>query len=965
MLRRNIVILIILFVFVTIIASLFGLVRSIPHATATVNSSAPLQEQLVSSKSPSGITAGVGQQVQATTVVPEADASPTKMFLPIVSTQSQSLPTSDGSWPMAGANPERNSWSSEEVPGDLVPVWYRTIEPFIPHRVQIIAAYETIYLSTARGLYAFDAGTGEEKWVYPTEFPLGHSPTVYEGVVYVGGFDRKLHAIDAFTGQRLWTYEGGAGFDTNPLVVGNKVYAGNRDGFFYAIFTEGSATGQLAWKYKTGGPIHFSAAYKDGVLYFASDDSHAYALNAVDGTLLWKSMKLPGSGFHSWWPVVNQNYVIFTGSNNYRFGSELGPGSLPKFEMEEVFPNFESDPRGALIGPLGEADGNWAQGTVTIDMSKPNLTSNGSTLPATEYFEQKPWRRTYLVLNRLTGQEYTTDFDKDGKPEYAPILWFGVNGSGNRYPPVVGGDGVLYQTNIYMSDPSIAGGQITGWQIGTPYISIISMDWGAVDEPHAYSAGGNLIYWNLCCVRQSGSIDIDIPNSDFAANVNNGVLPPTGPPDRDREYHFKNGSSIIPGYDVGYYGSDKSSYASFGGKNGIYGYHGDVSAPIPYNGMVFMHRSNAIIAMAPDTGQAPVALPMAETVEVESEISTLSESELKARLASEVQKMLNAGHLRPGYLNTGIFDFRARFDCGDYLTDYWHHPGDVIYFLIRALPHLDPALQEQTKEYIQSEYQAFPPYQYNHTGWQSGTAREVFDLPPEAAAAMADSQPRTGLTNFEGWNFAPHAFYALWKYAALFGDAKAIFDAGKSELNPLPSEAYLLDMPHVHNAFIAGYMGYLELEEMAGYPPSTNIQADLDYLINLRRTTFSKDTSELYFEDFNKNYCRTLNVSRNFMYMVPELAQYLREDPGAFSKVQEAIAEYETIAPYWFVSKSETAFAEGILVPAYDYHSMFQAKALILQEPGSELTPYIDVPAFAVGDLFYIDNLVSAIEADS
>jgi hypothetical protein len=101
------------------------------------------------------------------------------------------------------------------------------------------------------------------------------------------------------------------------------------------------------------------------------------------------------------------------------------------------------------------------------------------------------------------------------------------------------------------------------------------------------------------------------------------------------------------------------------------------------------------------------------------------------------------------------------------------------------------------------------------------------------------------------------------------------------------------------------------------------------------------------------------------MYMVPELAQYLREDSGALSKVQEAITEYETIAPYWFVSKSETTFAEGILVPAYDYHSLFQAKALVLQESGAELTQYIDVPAFAVGDLFYIDNLVSALEADS
>ena len=44
---------------------------------------------------------------------------------------------------------------------------------------------------------------------------------------------------------------------------------------------------------------------------------------------------------------------------------------------------------------------------------------------------------------------------------------------------------------------------------------------------------------------------------------------------------------------------------------------------------------------------------------------------------------------------------------------------------------------------------------------------------------------------------------------------------------------------------------------------------------------------------------------------------------------------------------------------------MFSAKAMILREPREELIKYLDVPAFARGDLFYIQNLVAAIEADS
>jgi serine/threonine-protein kinase len=135
-----------------------------------------------------------------------------------------------------------------------------------------------------------------EKWVYPTELPLGNSPTIYNGVAYVGGLDRQLHAVDAFTGQGLWTFAAEAGFETNPLVVEGLVIAGDRDGYLYAVHAEGGQAGHLAWKYQTGGPILQSAAYKDGAVFFASNDGHAYALDVQSGALVWQSEMLPGAG---------------------------------------------------------------------------------------------------------------------------------------------------------------------------------------------------------------------------------------------------------------------------------------------------------------------------------------------------------------------------------------------------------------------------------------------------------------------------------------------------------------------------------------------------------------------------------------------------------------------------------------------------------------------------------------------
>jgi outer membrane protein assembly factor BamB len=856
------------------------------------------------------------------------------------------------SWPMAGANPQRTSWTPEEVRGRLQPLWFKPFEPYISQRVQIIAADQTLYIATARGLYALDAGSGAERWVFPTQLPLGHSPTVQDGVVYVGGLDHHLYALDAGSGAERWRFEAGAGFQTNPLVVAGRVYAGNRDGFLYALQAQ---DGQLVWKYPTQGPILYSAAYADGVVYFASQDSHAYALDAQSGELIWRSAKLPGAGFHSFWPVVYRDRVIFAGSRLYRSSSRyLEGGKEAVLEWDDVYPNRENDPDGTWVGPLGQEPGDWAAGTPTLDASRPNVTPNGSTTPITEYFEAKPWRRTLFVLDRQTGQEVTYDFDQDGKPEYAPILWFGTH-SGNRYPPIVGGDGVLYQSNNLLSNPFIPWGHISGWKMDTPFIGLPAPGRNAVDEPQGYAAGGNLIYWNRCCDRVGAAFDLRQPGTGWT-------------------YFSYNLDHLLPGYNQRYYNPDVGNYtavyANFGGPNGVYGFHADTNPPIPYQGKVYMHRSNAVIAFAASSSP-PQALPLARTRPAPPPgLTRLGAQALQARLAAEIQQMLAAGHLRPGYASHGHFDLPAQNQCGDDLLDYFHHPADTLVTLLQALPHLPPDLQPQVKTYLQAEFAAYPPYRYNHIGWREGAAREAFDLPPEVAGALDNFAPTEGIQGF-AWSINPYSFYALWKYAEMLDDpqqAQELLAAAKSSrhlmdsFGNVPEDALLLRMPLVHNAYIAGYLGYLGLEDLAGQPQTAAVRQELERLLALRADRFSPDSA--YATAARREdgaYCRTLNVASNFMFLVPELADYLHEH--ALSKVHAAVAEYESLAPHWFVSFAAEGFGENGLTPLYDGQALFLAKAWILQEPAEELEPYLDVPAFPRGDLFYIQKLVATIEA--
>jgi hypothetical protein len=224
--------------------------------------------------------------------------------------------------------------------------------------------------------------------------------------------------------------------------------------------------------------------------------------------------------------------------------------------------------------------------------------------------------------------------------------------------------------------------------------------------------------------------------------------------------------------------------------------------------------------------------------------------------------------------------------------------------------------------------------------------------------------------SFDGWKLNPFNFYALWTYAkAGLGDPVQIFNSidktgSRRLLTPAdpdyPDNSYFSSHPHVHNAYIAGYIGWLALEDMAGLPESGDKRAELNRLLALRASTFTWDLEPDDSNQIAAKYYYGFLISWNFMYLVPELAQYLRDH--ALGAVSQAVQVYQKMTPYWFVSKSEEVVqGETDYNSLYHYHGLFQAKALILRQPYYELEKYLDVPAFAVGDLFYIDNLIASL----
>ena len=157
-------------------------------------------------------------------------------------------------------------------------------------------------------------------------------------------------------------------------------------------------------------------------------------------------------------------------------------------------------------------------------------------------------------------------------------------------------------------------------------------------------------------------------------------------------------------------------------------------------------------------------------------------------------------------------------------------------------------------------------------------------------------------------------------------------------------DATLLEKPYWLNAYIAGYQGYLELQKLTGSSQDQDVLATYQHLLDLRVSGFAKDTPYPALgsgsEDWELSYHNAFAVARNFMSITPELADYLNQHIS--DQVQEAVAEYESVAPYWFVSKFDVTYGEGTFQHLYDYPALFQAKAYALKEPYGELVKWLE-----------------------
>jgi outer membrane protein assembly factor BamB len=173
--------------------------------------------------------------------------------------------------------------------------------------------------------YALNSTTGEEIWISSEPLPdpaYGYqsAASICENIVYVSA-SGIIRAFNASTGNIIWEHSIAIEHTlASPTVADGIVYVGSGYGTIYAL---NAFTGETIWQYYTGGrPIHSSPAVSSGSLYLCSTDGYLYAFRDL-GSKPPIIIDQPEYTWYGDFVVNNTDTVIIRNSNFTVVGGDV------------------------------------------------------------------------------------------------------------------------------------------------------------------------------------------------------------------------------------------------------------------------------------------------------------------------------------------------------------------------------------------------------------------------------------------------------------------------------------------------------------------------------------------------------------------------------------------------------------------------------------------------------------------
>jgi hypothetical protein len=340
---------------------------------------------------------------------------------------------------------------------------------------------------------------------------------------------------------------------------------------------------------------------------------------------------------------------------------------------------------------------------------------------------------------------------------------------------------------------------------------------------------------------------------------------------------------------------------------------------------------------------------------VVNDIATAEVSVEQQLLQSEIQQILDRGALAPLRMNYSDLDFEG----------YWIYRvrGQVIGTLAKAYPYLTDAQQGQVSDYVQAVLASG-----DEAPWQSAlkAAGEGEERRLHGYALTTGRYPHNPAA---GSTPTLQVLYGLWLYGERSGDWPTV-----QRYWPQIKDYYAVHKREpVLYGQISGFIGMLRLAQQFGDTDTVAlVEADaraqfsaaLDPAVMAERqasTSFAYFTADRKVEYFPGQPWMYLDAS-------PEVLRFIAETASLREEAVERLGAFEALYPEWWLHQAPyftrwtgdesvglTPEVFGLLMP---YHDWLAATDTM------QLKTFMRSAPVGIGDLYWIESLVSVIEAN-
>ena len=174
---------------------------------------------------------------------------------------------------------------------------------------------ERVYVGSNDGnLYCLDAYTGALVWKFNATASIRCSPAILGGNVLIGTSDGKLYCVDGGDGSLVWGYTTAAAVYAPPAVTASRIYLVTASGRIYCLNTDGA----FVWS-KQIKAVYSAPSVAGDKVYVGSEDRNIYCLDANTGEILWKYAT--GGAVKSSPAIVGSKMYVGSGDGKvYAFG---------------------------------------------------------------------------------------------------------------------------------------------------------------------------------------------------------------------------------------------------------------------------------------------------------------------------------------------------------------------------------------------------------------------------------------------------------------------------------------------------------------------------------------------------------------------------------------------------------------------------------------------------------------------